>query len=139
MKKIEKGNLALLNYSFLLSTQNERIPAGSIVMIVGEKVNTFTAVFKSAMFETGKENFTLCQRSSLLENKTFCLTGTLDNDRNFYIKLIELNGGTYSKTVNRNLNYLVVAYNNMYTDKALKAKSYGIKCITEQDLRKMIK
>lgn len=76
-------------------------------------------------------------KSGKLDNKSFCITGTLSIGRKEFQKLIEDNGGTASSSVSKNLDYLVVGEDA--GSKADKAKSLGVKIISEQDFQKMLK
>lgn len=74
--------------------------------------------------------------SQKLDDKSFCITGTLSKKRAEIENIIEANGGKIS-SVSKNLDYLVVG-----TDpgsKLTRAQSLGVKIIDENKFREMIK
>jgi len=71
-----------------------------------------------------------------LEDITFCLTGTLSQTRDEYIKIINDNGGSVKITLTRDVDYLVTGDKTGAT-KMTKARHYNIPCITENELRNM--
>ena len=73
--------------------------------------------------------------SNKLNNKSFCITGTLSKSRKEFEKLIIENGGQLG-SVNKNLDYLIVG--NDAGSKLDKAKSLGIKIINENEFLKML-
>jgi len=46
-------------------------------------------------------------------------------------------GGVMKSSVGRGLDFLVIADSTSQSTKAVKARSIGVKCIYEDDLRKM--
>lgn len=77
--------------------------------------------------------------SSLLENKSFLVTGTLENySRKEVQDLIKANGGKLLSSVSKNLNYLVIGANpGSKLDKAQQLGSVTI--LTENEFLGMIK
>jgi DNA ligase (NAD+) len=75
-----------------------------------------------------------------LNNKSFCITGSLVNGvRNDYIKRIQENGGIYKTSVGRGLSYLVTNDTESGSSKNKKAKELGIEIINEDQLQEMLK
>jgi DNA ligase (NAD+) len=72
-------------------------------------------------------------------NKSFAITGTMENPRAILIKMIEDNGGEVKKSVGKGLDYLIIDDVNSTTSKAQSAKKNNIKLISEQQLLDMIK
>ena len=75
--------------------------------------------------------------SDLFKGKTFVLTGTLENmTRNEAGDIIKLHGGQTSSSVSKNTSYVLAGENA--GSKLEKAKSLGIKILTEKDFLEMI-
>ncbi|MFO7525087.1 MAG: NAD-dependent DNA ligase LigA [Ignavibacteriaceae bacterium] len=75
--------------------------------------------------------------SNTLEGKSFVITGTLPNLTRLEVSdLIVKNGGVVANSISKNTNYLVAGENA--GSKLLKAKSLGIKIISEKELQNMI-
>lgn len=72
-----------------------------------------------------------------LDNKSFCITGTLSMKRDDFVRLIEDNGGKFT-SVNKSLDYLICNDKNATSGKAKKAKDLGITIITEDEFMAMI-
>jgi DNA ligase (NAD+) len=74
---------------------------------------------------------------SMLDGKSFLITGTLSTPRKEFEKMITDNGGFIKGSVSKNLDYLIVGENA--GSKLVKAqKIESIKIITEQDFMEMI-
>lgn len=73
-----------------------------------------------------------------LAGLTFCFTGAATRPRGELTQLIESNGGRVLNTVTKELNYLVLADVESTSSKAVKARKYGTKLITEDDLERLI-
>ena len=58
----------------------------------------------------------------ILNNKSFCFTGTMENKRSVLEKLVTDNGGELEKKVVKNLSYLVIDDVNSNTSKAIAAR-----------------
>lgn len=72
-----------------------------------------------------------------LDNKSFCITGTLSMKRDDFVRLIESNGGKFT-SVNKTLDYLICNDKNSNSGKAKKAKDLGITIITEDEFLAMV-
>ena len=70
--------------------------------------------------------------SGPLAGKSFCFTGALSKPRAFFEQLTEERGGTLLAGVTKELNYLVMEDPSSGSSKAVKAASYGTKCIDEK-------
>lgn len=76
-------------------------------------------------------------KSNKLDGLTFVLTGTLENySRPEMTKIIEENGGKTSSSVSKNTDYVLAG--TEAGSKLEKAKSLGVKIISEADILKMI-
>ncbi|XXX71869.1 NAD-dependent DNA ligase LigA [Sorangium sp. So ce134] len=73
-----------------------------------------------------------------LAGLTFCFTGAATRSRGELTHLVESNGGRVLNSVTKELNYLVLADVTSASSKAVKARKYGTKLITEDDLDKLI-
>ncbi|WP_437301475.1 NAD-dependent DNA ligase LigA [Sorangium sp. So ce426] len=73
-----------------------------------------------------------------LAGLTFCFTGAGARPRGELTHLVESNGGRVLNSVTKELNYLVIADVASTSSKAVKARKYGTKLITEDDLDRLI-
>lgn len=73
-----------------------------------------------------------------LAGLTFCFTGAAARSRGELTQLVESNGGRVLNTVTKELGYLVIADVASTSSKAVKARKYGTKLITEEDLDRLI-
>ncbi|AUX23675.1 DNA ligase [Sorangium cellulosum] len=73
-----------------------------------------------------------------LAGLTFCFTGAATRPRGELTHLVESNGGRVLSSVTKELNYLVLADVESTSSKAVKARKYGTKLITEDDLDRLI-
>jgi BRCT domain type II-containing protein len=69
--------------------------------------------------------------------KRICITGSLDQLRNDWIKTIETQGGYFIPYVNDSVDYLVVG-RNPGQSKLTKARRFNTQTITEQELHSLI-
>ncbi|WP_237022746.1 NAD-dependent DNA ligase LigA [Mycoplasma miroungigenitalium] len=75
--------------------------------------------------------------STKLSNLTFVITGKLTENRDFYTKIIENNGGIVSSSVSSKTSYLLCGDDTgSKKDKAIKL---GITILNEQDLNNLLK
>lgn len=72
-----------------------------------------------------------------LEGLSFCFTGKLRHVRDYYISLVKFQKGDFKKSVSKNVDYLVVGRDVGQT-KLKKAKSLGVKLLTEEALIKLM-
>ena len=76
--------------------------------------------------------------NSLFKNMTFVLTGTLENyTRSEMSAIIEKHGGNVSSSVSKNTTYVLAG--SEAGSKLDKAKSLGVKIISEKDILEMLK
>lgn len=76
--------------------------------------------------------------NSLFKNMTFVLTGTLENyTRSEMSAIIEKHGGNVSSSVSKNTTYVLAG--SEAGSKLDKAKSLGVKIISENDILEMLK
>jgi len=76
-------------------------------------------------------------KSKALQNVNMCITGTLSKRREFFVKILVENGGVFHSNVSRNTDYLLAG--GKTGSKLSKAKSLGIKVISEEDFYKLLK
>lgn len=90
------------------------------------------------LYQFLQENgLTFESRGSILRNKVFCLTGKGPMSRPNLIKAIEGEGG-YVKGMSKSVDYLVCADKNTKSSKAKKARKYGTKIITYDELMEIL-
>jgi DNA ligase (NAD+) len=73
-----------------------------------------------------------------LSGLTFAFTGSATRPRGELTQLVESNGGRVLSGVTKELNYLVIADPASTSSKAVKARQYGTKLITEDDLEALV-
>ena len=76
------------------------------------------------------------QKSDVLKGKTIVITGTLSRPRADFERMIEAHGGKSSSSVSAKTDFLLLGENA--GSKLEKAKSLGIKILSEQDFLKFI-
>ena len=75
--------------------------------------------------------------SSKISDKSFVITGTLSNTREYFKAIIENLGGKVSSSISKNSDYLLYGLNP--GSKIQKAKELNIKCINEDEFNDLIK
>ena len=75
--------------------------------------------------------------TEILKNKTFVITGTLSETRDYFEKLIKLNGGKVSSSVSKKTSY--VLYGENAGSKYDKALQLGVELIDELAFNNLIK
>ncbi|NOY88355.1 MAG: NAD-dependent DNA ligase LigA, partial [FCB group bacterium] len=75
-------------------------------------------------------------KSLLLAGKTFVITGTLSQPRNFYKNIIEQNGGKVASSVSSQTSYLLAGTNP--GSKLNKAQKIGVKIIDEDEFNNLL-
>lgn len=73
-----------------------------------------------------------------LTGMSFCLTGAMSKPRKDIEKAIEAAGGEARSSVGKGLTYLVMQDSSSTSAKAEKARKLGTKCLSEEDLWKMM-
>lgn len=71
------------------------------------------------------------------DTPSFCITGSLNKPKSFYQELIEKRGWGYSNSLTKDITYLV-CNEDKGSSKSVKAKKYGTKIITEQELVELL-
>lgn len=91
------------------------------------------------------EVISIMEPDSVLDGKSFCISGHLSKPRKEIQNLIRGAGGKVENTITWNLDYLIT--NNDFSKgvvsgnkslKIKKAETYGVKIISEDDFLKMI-
>ena len=84
--------------------------------------------------------FKVSTTSSILADKTFVITGSLNkfSNRNELVEKIESLGGKVASSVSKNTSYLINNDNTSQSSKNKKANELGISIITEEDFNTMI-
>lgn len=73
-----------------------------------------------------------------LDGQVFCITGKLPMKRDTIVRMIEDKGGVWKNSVTKKTNYLVTDNPNSGSGKNKKAKQYGTKIITFDELQEMV-
>ena len=71
-----------------------------------------------------------------LEGKSFCLSGSMEMGKAYWKSQIEAQGGVCKSSVGKKLDYLIAGDGS--GNKSIKAESYGISILTEEDLEAML-
>jgi DNA ligase (NAD+) len=71
--------------------------------------------------------------------KSFCITGALSQPKKIFHKMIEDAGHIVKTTVNKELDYLIMADKDAPSKKTEKAQKMNVTCIDEADLLELIK
>jgi DNA ligase (NAD+) len=90
------------------------------------------------LFDSGvtiKENVAT-QKNDNFDGKTFVITGTLSKPRKEFEQMIENGGGKVSSSVSKNTDFVLVGQDA--GSKLDKAKTLGIKILTEEEFLKML-
>lgn len=74
--------------------------------------------------------------SELFKGKTFVITGTLSQTRDYFEKQIKLNGGKTSSSVSKKTSYVLAGENA--GSKYDKAEALGVKVINEEEFNRLI-
>lgn len=74
-----------------------------------------------------------------LAGVTFAFTGAGTRPRGELTQLVESNGGRVLSSVTKDVQYLVIADPQSTSSKAVKARKYGTKLITEEELVEMLR
>lgn len=74
--------------------------------------------------------------SGAIAGMTFVITGTLSQPRDYFVELIEKNGGKVSGSVSKKTNYLLCG--EAAGSKLDKAKALGVPVLTEDEFNKML-
>lgn len=84
-----------------------------------------------------ERGLTFESRGDILKGKVFCLTGKGPMSRQNIIKMVEGEGG-YVKGMSKSVDYLVCANKESNSSKAKKARKYGTKIITYEELMEIL-
>ena len=85
-----------------------------------------------------KFNSLIKSQSLTFTDKTFACTGTLKKySRSEIAQIIESNGGNFSSTVNKKVNYLILG--DKGGSKLNKARSLNIEILSEEQFLKLLK
>ncbi len=77
-------------------------------------------------------------QAGALDGKSFCITGKHERGRKELVQLIEDHGGRVLSGVTKDLHFLLIDDVDSTSSKAVKARQYGTKLISEHDLEGMI-
>lgn len=78
------------------------------------------------------------EQAGPLAGLSFCFTGASSRPRAELVQLVEKNGGRVLTGVTKELSYLVIADPESTSTKAVRARRYGTKLITEEQLDALI-
>ncbi|VEU75211.1 DNA ligase (NAD(+)) [Mycoplasmopsis maculosa] len=105
----------------------------SILEFKNDQKNLDLMLFLDQNFEYEKKAI---NKSNLLNELSFVITGKLKNPRDYYVELIENNGGKNLSSISSKTNYLILGEDA--GSKKEKALSLNVKIITEEEFLKMI-
>lgn len=74
-----------------------------------------------------------------LSGKSVCFTGTMKNKRPLLEKMVQEAGGDIKSSVGKGLSYLVIADTSSTSSKAVSARKYGTKLISEDEFLELVK
>lgn len=130
-----------------LSNQSDgakRYKPGEIFFCVGQ--NEYLLVSENLKIREYSWNFTKLEFSDKLEGKKVCITGTLPYPRDFYKKIIEINGGEFCAGINKKLSFLIASDEFLRDEKAgypstkiEKAREYKINVLSFKDFLNIVK
>ena len=100
-----------------------------------EDIQDIIRKLKNANVKLTQDKKEHIESSGNLNGKTFCLTGKLSQPRNYFVKIIESNGGKFT-SVKSTLDYLIVG--EKPGSKLDKARKFGIQEINEQEFMEKI-
>ena len=75
----------------------------------------------------------------VLSGKSVCFTGSMANKRPVLEKMVQDAGGDNKSSVGKGLSYLVIADTNSTSSKAVAARKYGTKLISEDEFLDLVK
>ena len=75
----------------------------------------------------------------VLTNKSVCFTGAAETKRSVLENMVKNAGGEVKSSVGKNLSYLVIADVNSTSSKAVAARKYGTKLISEAEFLELAK
>ena len=130
---------------YVLNERYEDHSAGSLTFYLGNNRYMFIEDNISEYAWT-HSIFSKVEFTDKLQGKSVCITGTLDHPRDYYKKVIEINGGKFSSTVTKGLNYLIVSDDFLAEEKRgypstklVKARQYGSKVLTFKQFLGLLK
>lgn len=93
----------------------------------------------TGLFFIPSHKITKLEANISLQGKVFCLTGTLNYQREFFISLIETYDGKYKTSITKDVNVLICANPRSNSKKLINARNNGIKVISENEFWNYIK
>lgn len=127
---------SLLNATFSDIENIKGIGKETALSIVNSLKNNALLEVIDSLKNSGLNMVEVSNKSDLLENKSFLITGTLSKPRKHFEDIITANGGILLSTVSKNLDYLLVG--EKAGSKLEKAKKIGVKVINEYDFFTLI-
>lgn len=129
---IEAGDLTLV-----VSVKKSATLRDTHILPFLHKGKTMTLNIRSS-FLSDSVSFRAVNGTSILEGKRFVFSGTLENDRVFYQKLVKFFGGTVQNSVTKDTMFLVKPPSLRSTTKLKRAEDSSIKLLGEKELFDMI-
>lgn len=80
---------------------------------------------------------TVSKTATTLSNKTFAITGTLSQEREYFATLIRENGGKLTSTISTKTDFLIMGENA--GSKLKKAQQLGVNCISETEFLELLR
>lgn len=95
---------------------------------------------QKSMIESLLNHVTIAKPAiGVLTNKTIVFTGTMQTKRSVLENLAEKNGAVIKSSVNKATDYLVINELNSNSSKAVSARKFGTKLISEKDFLELVK
>lgn len=117
----------------------ERIAQSVVRYFSDGKNRQFIERLKAAGLQFAMDESALAEKTNLLKNQTFVISGTFtEYSRDEYKAMIEKNGGKNVSSVSAKTDY-ILAGENMGPAKLEKAQKLGVKLISENEFLEMIK
>lgn len=130
---------------FMKARKEDLMNIDGIGDVVAEAIERFVSgegEIVERLIELGITINPLAAKSDNLAGKTFVITGTLKNSRDYYVKIIENNGGKVSNSVSKKTDFILLgadAGSKETKAKELINKGANIKILdTEEEITKII-
>lgn len=145
MNENDIGELFILQERYVDSYGTNH-PPGSFAFYLGKGKLNFIETNSTVYYSSWTNYLKKVEVSDKLSGLSFCFTGALDHPRDYYKKLVELNGGKIASGITKSLSYLVVSdsflLNEKYgqpSTKLQKARSIGVNVIGFKQFIGMVK
>ena len=122
---------------FDIGTVARQIKCGDFGLVFSRAKNSIKVLIGQDLVESFPSEWFIVNQPKNIKDKSFCITGPLTYTREFYVTLIEALGGTYKKSVVKDLDYLVTNETTA-TTKRKAANRFNVPIITETEFHRII-